>query len=43
MAFRGIQSSNLISNEVGFADSKVILNKDSSLTTDVVFLGRISS
>ena len=41
MAFRGIQSSNLISNEVGFADSIVILNKDSSLPTDVGFLGRI--
>jgi hypothetical protein len=43
MAFRGIQSSNLISNEVGFADSIVILNKDSSLPTDVGFLGRIGS
>ena len=41
MAFRGIQSSNLISNDVGFADPLLILNKDSSLPTDVGWLGKI--
>lgn len=41
MAFRGIQSSNLVSNDVGFADPLLILNKDSSLPTDVGWLGKI--
>jgi hypothetical protein len=41
MAFRGIQSTNLISNDVGFNDPLLILNKDSSLPTDVGWLGKI--
>ena len=41
MAFRGIQSTNLISNDVGFSDPLLILNKDSSLPTDVGWLGKI--
>ena len=41
MAFRGIQSTNLISNDVGFDDPLLILNKSSSLPTDVGWLGKI--
>jgi hypothetical protein len=41
MAFRGIQSTNLISNDVGFNDPLLILNKESSLPTDVGWLGKI--
>ena len=41
MAFRGIQATNLITNEVGFDDPLLILNKSSSLPQDVGFLGKI--
>lgn len=41
MAFRGIQATNLITNEVGFDDPLLILNKNSSLPQDVGFLGKI--
>jgi len=40
MAFRGIQSTNIISTEVGFTDPILILNKDGSTAVDVGFLGK---
>ena len=43
MAFRGIQSTNIISTEVGFTDPVLILNKDGSTAVDVGFLGKIGS
>lgn len=43
MAFRGIQSTNIISTEVGFTDPVLILNKDGSTSVDVGFLGKIGS
>ena len=43
MAFRGIQSTNIISTEVGLTDPLLILNKDSSTAVDVGFLGKIGS
>ena len=43
MAFRGIQSTNIISTEVGFTDPILILNKDGSTAVDVGFLGKIGS
>ena len=43
MAFRGIQSTNIISTEVGFTDPILILNKDGSTPVDIGFLGKIGS
>ena len=43
MAFRGIQSTNIISTEVGFTDPVLVLNKDGSSSVDVGFLGKIGS
>jgi hypothetical protein len=43
MAFRGIQSTNIISTEVGFTDPLLILNKDGSSAVDVGFLGKIGA
>ena len=43
MAFRGIQSTNIISTEVGFTDPILILNKDGSSAVDVGFLGKIGA
>ena len=43
MAFRGIQSTNIISTEVGFTDPVLVLNKDGSTAVDVGFLGKIGS
>ena len=43
MAFRGIQSTNIISTEVGITDPLLILNKDGSTAVDVGFLGKIGS
>ena len=43
MAFRGIQSTNIISSEVGFTDPLLILNKDGAIPTDVGFLGKIGA
>jgi hypothetical protein len=43
MAFRGIQSTNIISTEVGFTDPVLVLNKDGSTSVDVGFLGKIGS
>ena len=41
MAFRGIQTTNIISTNVGLSDPLLILNKDGSTATDVGFLGKI--
>ena len=43
MAFRGIQSTNIISTEVGFTDPLLILNKDGSTAVDIGFLGKIGA
>tara|TARA_B110000459_G_scaffold202119_1_gene254416 strand:+ start:4491 stop:6815 length:2325 start_codon:yes stop_codon:yes gene_type:complete len=43
MAFRGIQSTNIISTEVGLTDPILVLNKDGSTAVDVGFLGKIGS
>ena len=43
MAFRGIQTTNIISTDVGLTDPLLILNKDGSTATDVGFLGKIGS
>lgn len=41
MAFRGIQTTNIISTDVGFSDPLLILNKDGIQATDVGFLGKL--
>ena len=41
MAFRGIQTTNIISTDVGFSDPLLILNKDGLQATDVGFLGKL--
>ena len=41
MAFRGIQTTNIISTDVGLTDPLLILNKDGAIPTDVGFLGKI--
>ena len=41
MAFRGIQTTNIISTDVGLTDPLLILNKSGDSTTDVGFLGKI--
>tara|TARA_B110000858_G_scaffold193398_1_gene245827 strand:+ start:55 stop:924 length:870 start_codon:yes stop_codon:yes gene_type:complete len=41
MAFRGIQTTNIISTDVGLTDPLLILNKTGDSTTDVGFLGKI--
>ena len=43
MAFRGIQSTNIISTDVGLTDPLLILNKDGSTAVDVGFLGKIGA
>ena len=43
MAFRGIQTTNIISTDVGLTDPLLILNKDGSTATDVGFLGKIGA
>jgi hypothetical protein len=43
MAFRGIQTTNIISTDVGLTDPLLILNKDGSTAVDVGFLGKIGA
>jgi|TARA_R110002074_G_scaffold22542_3_gene68678 hypothetical protein len=43
MGFRGIQSTNIISTDVGLTDPLLILNKSGTTAVDVGFLGKIGS
>ena len=43
MAFRGIQTTNIISTDVGLTDPLLILNKDGATAVDVGFLGKIGA
>jgi hypothetical protein len=43
MAFRKIQTTNLVSTETAFSDPVVVFGKDNTSATDIGFLGKLSA